>query len=321
MFQGTLEETSITDILEILAQGQKRGLMVLDHKDLHREFFVDGKGSVTYVESNAPKERLDYFLATVGGVRPKHLAESRNPRSRTGESTGIFLLNHGYIDDHHLKTCLERQFQVTLTSILAMKRGTFRFTNQEQAPERCFHFKKSLQSLMMEGLRIADEYSHLVSLLGGWEQRYLRRRTYGATFQLRSIDIEVLSALSEPLALHDCLNLYGYSDFGILQSLKRLWDQELIEQRPEVDEDHHWPFSKAHYSQCQQLLVEEIGQIALITLKDTQKRLRHQPFTNQNEACKALCQSLLGQLSGPNPGSLHEEFEAHGWFQEPPQER
>ncbi|MCB1053107.1 MAG: DUF4388 domain-containing protein [Acidobacteria bacterium] len=230
MLRGDLNAVPVPDLLQIVGQSRIKGCVQLEHVDLRRRIFVDDAGQATYVESNIDRERLGFFLTRGGYINDEILEKLRILESQTRAKTVKLLIDHGYVSADIIRQCLESQFHAVLRSALCMKRGQFQFLEGHLPPQNAFNFTCSLQSLILEGVRLSDEIDCEIDQLGGLDAAYRRNPKTNHSITLAPLELEILLKVQEPMEIGHIINrLEDHNELEVLKSLNHLTTLGLFE--------------------------------------------------------------------------------------------
>jgi len=156
---GTLKDFGIADILQLIAQQQKTGILHLRSKDQEVKVgFVDG--AIVSAES-ATKKKRDLFgnlLVAAELITEAQLEMALETQKRSLQRLGDCLISQGVLTKDQYRRMAHLQFSETLYRLFTWKSGTYEF---EQGPVH--HDTHDLEpvraeSVLMEGFRMVDEW-------------------------------------------------------------------------------------------------------------------------------------------------------------------
>jgi hypothetical protein len=157
---GTLKDFGIADILQLIAQQQKTGVLHLRSKDQEVKVgFVDG--AIVSAESVSKKRRRDLFghmLVAAELITEAQLELALETQKRSLQRLGDCLISQGVLTKDQYRRMAQLQFNETLYRLFTWKTGTYEF---EQGPVH--HDTHDLEpvraeSVLMEGFRMVDEW-------------------------------------------------------------------------------------------------------------------------------------------------------------------
>lgn len=157
--QGTLKDFGIAEILQLIGQQAKSGVLHLKSRDdeIHVQM---AEGSVIRAECAArkAKDKLGELLVRAGLVSRDQLAAALEAQKRTLRRLGDILVEQGAISKESLKEMTALQTTETLYRLFLWKSGTYQF---EPAPiewSRDTVEPLRAESVLMEGYRQVDEW-------------------------------------------------------------------------------------------------------------------------------------------------------------------
>jgi hypothetical protein len=156
---GTLKDFGIADILQLIAQQQKTGVLHLRSKDQEVKVgFVDG--AIVSAESVSKKKRdlFGHMLVAAELITEAQLELALETQKRSLQRLGDCLISQGILTKDQYRRMAQLQFNETLYRLFTWKTGTYEF---EQGPVH--HDTHDLEpvraeSVLMEGFRMVDEW-------------------------------------------------------------------------------------------------------------------------------------------------------------------
>jgi hypothetical protein len=156
---GTLKDFGIADILQLIAQQQKTGVLHLRSKDQEVKVgFVDG--AIVSAESATKKKRdlFGHLLVAAELITEAQLEMALETQKRSLQRLGDCLISQGVLTKDQYRRMAQLQFSETLYRLFTWKSGTYEF---EQGPVH--HDTHDLEpvraeSVLMEGFRMVDEW-------------------------------------------------------------------------------------------------------------------------------------------------------------------
>jgi hypothetical protein len=156
---GTLKDFGIADILQLIAQQQKTGVLHLRSKDQEVKVgFVDG--AIVSAESLSKKKRdlFGHMLLGAELISEAQLELALETQKRSLQRLGDCLISQGVLTKDQYRRMAQLQFNETLYRLFTWKTGTYEF---EQGPVH--HDTHDLEpvraeSVLMEGFRMVDEW-------------------------------------------------------------------------------------------------------------------------------------------------------------------
>ena len=158
--EGALTDFGLADILQLIYFQRKTGVLSLEGKtDSVRLLFVDG--NITGAESRRRNEdnRLGKILLKKGLIGEEELQAALDEQQRKGDGLGKVLWSKGLVEKKAVIEVIEGQITETVIQLFGWKQGTYEFTSRGVPVDKEFSFSVDTQHLLMEGLRILDEWS------------------------------------------------------------------------------------------------------------------------------------------------------------------
>ncbi|MBI5507993.1 MAG: DUF4388 domain-containing protein [Deltaproteobacteria bacterium] len=156
--QGTLDDFTTPELLQLIGLQGKTGVLMLQKDDLN----VKVEFSQGHVVRASPSSRnhrylLGNMLVRAGLVTEAEIEVALAIHKETGVRLGDVLINQGKLDRHRLDQILKLQTTETLYELFLWQSGTFEFTATEvEAPDEKARLRA--QSILLEGFRQLDEW-------------------------------------------------------------------------------------------------------------------------------------------------------------------
>jgi len=156
-FCGDLDGMPFADVVMMLAQGRRSGLLDVITGNAHRSL-VFAAGDVVAASSNQNGERLGEVALQLGLIAREDLAALLSGPA-AGRRVGQRLVDRGLLDREGLARALREQITRVFEAILVRPVGTFFFRDHPVAPEAA-EVSVGAQALLLDGLRRLDEWTH-----------------------------------------------------------------------------------------------------------------------------------------------------------------
>ena len=126
--KGTLKDFGIADILQLIGQQQKTGMLNLTQKqDTVAVTFRDGNIVRAETTSRNRKDLIGSMLVAASLVTEQQLEFALETQKRTLQRLGDVLVSQGVITDQKFKSMVQLQTSETLFKLFAWKAGTYEF--------------------------------------------------------------------------------------------------------------------------------------------------------------------------------------------------
>ncbi|QRK05340.1 DUF4388 domain-containing protein [Archangium violaceum] len=159
---GTLKDFGIADILQLIGQQQKTGVLYLKSKDQDVQvFFRDG--NIVRAESITRKKKdlIGNMLVRAELITEQQLESALETQKRTLKRLGDVLTSTGAISAQKLKQMMQLQVTETLYGLFSWKAGTYEFKQEDVQADSESITPLRAESVLMEGFRMVDEWPHV----------------------------------------------------------------------------------------------------------------------------------------------------------------
>jgi hypothetical protein len=157
--KGTLKDFGIAEILQLIGQQAKSGVLRLESPDdvIH---IAIADGSVVRAESAGRKarERLGNMLVRAGIVSADALAQALEEQKRTLRRLGDVLVSMSLVAQQDLREMTALQTTETIYRLFHWKSGTYAFEPGDVEWDRETVTPLRAESVLMEGFRRVDEW-------------------------------------------------------------------------------------------------------------------------------------------------------------------
>src|SRR5918912_901086 len=157
--KGTLKDFGIAEILQLIGQQAKSGVLHLASKDdeIHLLMASGNVVSAEYAGRKA-REKLGNLLVRAGLVTEKQIAEALDEQKRTLRRLGDILVDLEMVSKEDLKEMTALQTTETVYRLFAWKSGTYEFVPGEVEWDASTVTPLRAESVLMEGFRQIDEW-------------------------------------------------------------------------------------------------------------------------------------------------------------------
>ena len=239
--KGSLEVFGLADILQLIHFQRKSGILTLEgEKDKVTLFFAGG--DIVGASSKRRQEdmRLGKVLLVRGALRDEDLQTALEEQRRTGKPLGSILVRKGVVDREYVKEVLTSQVTEIVLQLFNWEKGTYEFIPQaislDSVSDKDIPITLDTQQLLMEGLRILDEWSLLEGKLT--LDTVLIKKAL-AVADLSKEEQEILSLVDGENDLSTIIDISGKDGFTVAKILFSLMGKgilELKEAAPVIEE-------------------------------------------------------------------------------------
>ena len=156
---GTLKDFGIAEILQLIGQQSKSGVLHLKARadEIH---VVMWKGSVVSAEyaGRKARDKLGSLLVRADLITAEQLEEALSVQRRTLRRLGDILVELGMVTKEQLRELSALQTTQTLYKLFHWKTGTYAFEPRDVTFDRETVSPLRCESVLMEGYRIIDEW-------------------------------------------------------------------------------------------------------------------------------------------------------------------
>lgn len=173
--RGTLKDFGIADILQLIAQQQKSGTLVLKAQDAEISLgFRDG--NIVKVESAFKKKKdlLGNLLVRAELITQQQLDQALEMQKRTLQRIGDVLVASRVVTEEKLAQLRQLQATETLYRLFTWKSGTYEFEPGEVELDSEPITPLRAESVLMEGFRMVDEWPLVRKRITSYEMTFER---------------------------------------------------------------------------------------------------------------------------------------------------
>jgi predicted transcriptional regulator len=225
--EGSLSDFGLADILQLICFQHKTGILTLEGKlDKVKLMFIDGNVAGAESKRRMEDNRLGKILLKKEYIQEKDLKSALEEQRKTGAKLGNILLKKDLVEKEVIKDIVEGQITETIIQLFGWKQGTYDFTAQMVAQDRELPCSLDTQHLLMEGLRIVDEWS---LIQGKITLDSILKKTGEKPAGLTEEEIEVFSFVDEENDVSTIIDLSGQDNFEVSKTLLSLMEKGFIE--------------------------------------------------------------------------------------------
>jgi hypothetical protein len=156
--KGTLEDFGIADILQLIGQQGKSGVLHLQSREDEIHVLMADGNVVAADAGRRAKDRLGGLLLRAGLITRDDLARALDAQRRTLRRLGDLLVEMELVTKQDLKDITRLQTTETIYKLFHWKRGTYEFEPGEVEFDRDTVTPLRAESVLMEGFRRIDEW-------------------------------------------------------------------------------------------------------------------------------------------------------------------
>ena len=224
--EGSLRDFGLADILQLIYFQKKTGVLTLSsERDRVRLAFYEGNVISAESRRRVEENRIGKILLKKGLVKEDELKSSLEEQKATGVRLGDILLKRGLVKNGDVVETLIAQMTETVTQLFSWKDGTYEFQAQPVAPSKDMPISLDTQHLLMDGLRVLDEWSLV-------EGKITLDTVFSKTLQTESdlnvVEEKILRFVDGENDVSIIIGLSGVDDFEASKVLVSLMERGII---------------------------------------------------------------------------------------------
>jgi hypothetical protein len=160
--QGDIKDFTVVDILQLLYQQQKSGILSITEKENEAEVIFDRGMIVTAsLKRKSESQNLGEMLVKANLISRSHLEVALTTQRETLKKLGDILIESGYISIGDLRHFLKLQTHETIFKLLSWKRGNYNFNQRLITYDKKAIEPINTEHFLMDSLRMIDELPEL----------------------------------------------------------------------------------------------------------------------------------------------------------------
>lgn len=226
--EGFLQEFGLADILQLIYFQRKTGLLYIEGKaDKINLSFIDG--NIVSLESQRRLEsnRLGKILIKKKLITQKDLDTAIEIQKTEGIKTGNVFVKYELVSKEVLTEIIQEQIIETLVQIFTWKEGRYKFTSQDVLADSELPICLDTQHMLMDGLRIVDEWSVVESKLD--LNTIYKQISEPDSGEVDDVEKEVLSLIDEDTDVSIIIDSSYSGDFETSKAIISLEEKGIIE--------------------------------------------------------------------------------------------
>lgn len=177
-FSGSIEDLSLIDVLQLISQSSKTGIMHVSSDAFEAQVFLkDGRLVDVRSEESELGEKLGTYLLNKDLITTEQLTVLLNKQNKMPVRFGTLLVDEGYITHKNLKKIMSDIIKEKFLKVLAIEVGTYDFeqTIVEYNPDDITPI--DLNSILLDILKDLDEIKLFRSKIQSLEIVYSKAQT------------------------------------------------------------------------------------------------------------------------------------------------
>lgn len=171
--KGTLKDFGIADILQLIGQQLKTGVLKLNNKDQEVQVsFVDGNVVRAASATRDKQDLLGSILVRAQAISQEQLDTALEIQRRTLKRLGDILVDSGYMTHDDVREFTRLQTTETLYQLFLWKAGTYEFEQGDIDNDPESYSPIRAESVLMEGFRMVDEWPFIRQRITSYAMRF-----------------------------------------------------------------------------------------------------------------------------------------------------
>ncbi len=227
-FTGDLEGMSPTDLLQLVAMGNKSGILTMVRNEETRNLFISN-GRIVGVNSSRSKDRLGAILLRMNLISSKQLSDLRDEQARKTTQMGRLLVEKRWISESTLERVLQKQLHEIVFEILTWDSGTFSFAERTLTESENLVNPATISSLLLEGARRIDEWRRIRQMIP--HDQIVIRKLLDDQITISGwthLDVNIWMKLSKPCTIVELFQSINESEFNILYVIRSFLEKDLV---------------------------------------------------------------------------------------------
>jgi hypothetical protein len=225
--EGSLTDFGLADILQLIYFQKKTGVLTLEGTmDKVRLLFIEGNISSAESKRRIEDNRLGKILVKRGLMTDDDLRSILEEQRRTGTRFAHLAIRRNLTGKAVIQEILQGQITETVIQLFGWKQGTYEFTSQGIPRDKELDFTVDTQHLLMEGLRIVDEWS---LIKGKITLDTVFRRKSESPPVLTGEEADIFPYVDGENDVSTIIDLSAMDNFRVSKTLLGLMEKEIIE--------------------------------------------------------------------------------------------
>jgi len=225
--EGSLTDFGLADILQLIYFQHKTGVLTLEGKtDKVRLLFINGNIGGAESKRRIEDNRLGKILLKKGHLKEKALETALEEQRKTGAKLGNILIRNDMVAKEVIEEIVQSQITETIIQLFGWKQGTYEFAAQGVQQDKELPFSLDTQHLLMEGLRIVDEWS---DIQGKITLDTIFRKLVEEPSGLTEGEQEVFACVDGENDVSTIIDLCGLDNFEVSKTLLSMLEKGFVE--------------------------------------------------------------------------------------------
>ena len=214
--QGTLEDTSVPDIMHEIYTKKMTGVLGLTRPGVEKQLYIR-KGRILFARSNHPNDRLGERCLLNGVITWEALEEASHKLGK-GKRLGAILVGMNCITAHQLVNAVKEQVEDIALSVFEWTDGTYRFTVGPPPIREIITMNISTPDIILRGVKRIISWTRISKGVGGLNLVYALAPNWEKVADRCSLlqqEEVILLAMKDPLTMRQLLRLQLLPDVEV----------------------------------------------------------------------------------------------------------
>jgi len=169
--EGTLKDFSLADIFQLIGIQRKTGVLTLrNDKEVATISFINGMVVGADTDNQKLENRLGHVLVKTNRISQSELEQALAIQNSTLQRLGQVLISKGFIKTEDLRDSLQTQVSEIIFRLFRWMDGDYHFRQERYIDYDQENFSPiSAESLLMEGIRMIDEWPMIERVIPNWD--------------------------------------------------------------------------------------------------------------------------------------------------------
>ena len=168
--EGTIKEFGVADILQLICQQQKTGVLTVEANEEKAEIYLEeGNISAARITMGPAGDALGTLLVKAKLLSPEQLQAALATQKQTFEQLGEILMKQGVIARQDIGRAIQIQIYETFYDIFQWKDGTYQFNPKEVTITSPLYQLINIQSILLDVLRMIDEWPDIKHIIPSFD--------------------------------------------------------------------------------------------------------------------------------------------------------
>ncbi len=182
--EGSIKEFGVADIIQLIAQQQKTGILLVEKKGQRAEVhFVEGQAINAHFFNRSTYSPLGEMLLRAQLIKNRDLKKALEKQETTYSHLGQILIKDGLIKKEALKKALQTQLYETFYDIIQWTEGIYKFISENIKADSKIINPTRIESIILDVLRMIDEWPEIEKIIPSFSMVFLKTDKSPEEFQ------------------------------------------------------------------------------------------------------------------------------------------